>query len=574
MIGIGLLIVILLVLVALAPTLIGTPPVRSMIVGRVNNSIPGNIALDDLSLGWMSGMRISGLKVFDEQNALILEVPKFSTDLTLLKAIRGNLELGNTTADINATRVIIDQNGVSNVERAFGLDQPKSDTEKAPKSEEPKSEEPTELPNISGSIAINILGGTIEMPGTLPQAVHLQPGSIKADIKNINEPITKSGELGYRLGDAAPGTITWNGDLDIADNNILDLAKLSGTEDLNVANVNLAPITAFLPKEQKVQLEGIARAALQLRGSGDDASLNGSIDLADLVVGGAPLNGDTYKTKSLSVPIRVSRVASSSGGSKVRIESLGAKSDDFSLDISGEVPETAMQNLAALKPPGDTGEIAVKLQVPGLANLVNQLPNTFKLAEGVKISEGVLNTTAQIALKPESAAIAYDFAVSGNGTRDGKPVTLAPITLNLNGNVIPLGAEKVPQVSDVTLALKSNFANADGSAKSIEAINLNLGFDLAAMQKELGQFIEFTDLELNGTGKLALATKGDVTQMAQPIATTLDLNLQKLTVRRPNIPGGAQDALANEDIRAQVVAAITLPEAGGYQADAQALSVT
>src|SRR5215213_8095149 len=59
------LLLLLALLVVLAPTIAGTAPVRSVILGQVNQRLNGRVDVADWSLGWTSPVSVSGLKVFD-----------------------------------------------------------------------------------------------------------------------------------------------------------------------------------------------------------------------------------------------------------------------------------------------------------------------------------------------------------------------------------------------------------------------------------------------------------------------------------------------------------------------------
>src|SRR5688500_28085 len=67
-------VVLLLLLVLLAPTIVSTAPVRSMIVGIVNDNLNGKLAINDWSIGWTSGVTLEGVKLEDEKGVRVLEV--------------------------------------------------------------------------------------------------------------------------------------------------------------------------------------------------------------------------------------------------------------------------------------------------------------------------------------------------------------------------------------------------------------------------------------------------------------------------------------------------------------------
>src|SRR5678815_4943727 len=74
------LLLLLGLLVALAPTLLSTSPARSFVVGKINQNLNGKVQIDQLSLGWTSPVRVTGVKVFDKSGVQVLELPKLTTE--------------------------------------------------------------------------------------------------------------------------------------------------------------------------------------------------------------------------------------------------------------------------------------------------------------------------------------------------------------------------------------------------------------------------------------------------------------------------------------------------------------
>src|SRR5205085_7071884 len=92
----GLLILLIIALVVCAPYIASTGPVRSIVVGQINNNLAGSVAIEDYSVGWTGGIHATGVQVFDAQKKLVVSVPRLSTQLSLMGAMRGNLDLGDT----------------------------------------------------------------------------------------------------------------------------------------------------------------------------------------------------------------------------------------------------------------------------------------------------------------------------------------------------------------------------------------------------------------------------------------------------------------------------------------------
>ena len=63
----GGLLLVLLALVALLPTIASTAWVRSMVVARANKGLNGRLVIDDWSVSWTGGIKVTGLRIFDAQ---------------------------------------------------------------------------------------------------------------------------------------------------------------------------------------------------------------------------------------------------------------------------------------------------------------------------------------------------------------------------------------------------------------------------------------------------------------------------------------------------------------------------
>src|SRR5262249_54206830 len=109
---------LLILLVLLAPTIISTSPVRSIVVSRINNSLSGQLDIADWSIGWTSGVTIEGVKLDDAQGKRIAEVSSIRLPISLLGAARGNYDLGDVVIDKpNLVNVEVYANGSTNLDQ-------------------------------------------------------------------------------------------------------------------------------------------------------------------------------------------------------------------------------------------------------------------------------------------------------------------------------------------------------------------------------------------------------------------------------------------------------------------------
>src|SRR5205085_6623857 len=113
----GILVLLLLILLALAPTIASTGWARSIVVNKINQNLNGHVQIASWSLGWTGGVKLDGIKVFDDQNRQVLEVAHVSTQLSLLNAARGNYDLGQTVVDSPDFNVIRYPDGTTNLQK-------------------------------------------------------------------------------------------------------------------------------------------------------------------------------------------------------------------------------------------------------------------------------------------------------------------------------------------------------------------------------------------------------------------------------------------------------------------------
>src|SRR5579864_3384937 len=84
---------LLFLLVLIAPTFVSIGIGKSIVLSQVNSRLNGHLQIESWSLGWFSPIRIDGLRIEDSDKRQVLQLPKLTTGLTLLDAIRGKYNL-------------------------------------------------------------------------------------------------------------------------------------------------------------------------------------------------------------------------------------------------------------------------------------------------------------------------------------------------------------------------------------------------------------------------------------------------------------------------------------------------
>jgi hypothetical protein len=174
------LLVIPLILLALAPTLAG-----SFLSGMtINDPISGTAKLGSASLSWFGSQRLENLTLLDPEGQPVGSIDSVSTDLSLWKAATGNLDLGNTVIQGLKLRIVVDDTGQTNLQRATAPSKPQPDkTEPQPD----PSAGPTQLPALRLHAKLVDAHITVITPDQPPVEFRNIQGSI--DLPSITEPI-------------------------------------------------------------------------------------------------------------------------------------------------------------------------------------------------------------------------------------------------------------------------------------------------------------------------------------------------------------------------------------------------
>jgi len=551
------LVVLIVLLVLLAPTLISMGMVREMVVSQINSSaLNGKLQIKDWSFGWTSGVHIEGVQLDDPDNVHLLSVAEISTPVSFLKAATGNIDLGDVTikgVDFNAR---LDSNGELNFNKAIKPGSPKQ-----------PSNTPSKLPNIKGTIHIEDVTGTFQddvdhvMVG-LPQQ---SPLNVTVAIKDINQPIADSVDLGLQLDERNLIKIKVDGTVAAIQNNLVDTNKLTANQTIELSEGDLAAVSQALHAmhlnlDVSGRMNGKITATVN---SLNNISADVGIDVADLSAGGKQLSGDTVAFQSCHVGVKAA--VTSTGGNNAQISfdmpiviqpKGGAKADEIT--VHADLPQDSLMGTANVfkaiaarlaKNPGETSETA---SIPGagdinisanfnVANLVSQLPGSLHLEKGTSLTSGVLTHETTITLGGGKAVIASethlkDFA----GTSNGQPVRVNDI--DATAGLTAVGGDH-PDLRDLNVGLNSAFAQVKGGGATLGKLNIQGTSDLSNVQKQVGQVVDLDALmqapagshvSLSGTLAFDVHTDGDLTADESEIGVGADFSATGVNI---NIPG-------------------------------------
>lgn len=250
--------VLLLALIAAAPSLLSSPPLRNAALGWYNDSIAGEVSVEDVSLSWLGGQSASTVVVRDAKGEPALRLTRLTTDLTLLDALRGRFSLGRTAVTGLDVDLKFAADGTSNLAAALGG---------APAATEAGGAAPAREAG-SGGLVIPVTGNmtledsrvTIAAPDIDPIALEDLSGDI--NMTGLDAPV----ELRF-TGQSRQGDLVGRIDVDGRIDDLFRDGRLD-TENATAAvnaSVDDLPVDAL---DQLLGLQGVLSAAL-----GDRTSL-------------------------------------------------------------------------------------------------------------------------------------------------------------------------------------------------------------------------------------------------------------------------------------------------------------
>ncbi|HEX4794142.1 MAG TPA: hypothetical protein VH370_10135 [Humisphaera sp.] len=541
------LVIVLLLLALLIPTIASTGWVRSIVVGKVNDQLNGKLQIADWSIGWTGGIKADGIKIFDDQNRQILEIPHVSTQLSLLNAIRGKYAIGDTVIQGLDFYLLRDGDSINFQKLAKS---PTSSTSKSSKSESEKSSS-GKLPEVSGQIRLVNCRGTIENITKDPKTGKQQHDMVKltaidgeVKIPDINSPITNNLKIVEENGASVPGSISLNGQvIAVKNNEMLKPEQMDVAQTLTLENIDLKGFAFAVPDTVLAgNTNGSINATLK---PGEGASLSGSIQLKAFRYGGPALSGDTYSADTLTLAIPQKTGATlktvgdtvqlqhlSTGGAAepitiTVINSVNGAPSTSTIKLLADASPAALQNLADNKAPGAPGTVRADLDLD-VVPLAQMLPHVLHTLEGVKLDKGRIANTLEVRLSAAQADISQTLSISAITGEDSthKKIAIDPINLALKANDRGGLAGKIPDLHDITLNLstgsdpKTAWASANVTAATLSSLKGAIHADIQRAQAQLGQLIDTGALKLGGVMDVALDSQGDLLADAKPGQTS------------------------------------------------------
>lgn len=401
------LVLLIALLVALAPTLVSTGPGTAALVSIINSRGGGELQIDALSLRWGKGQRITGLAYTDTGKGSELTIREVDAkDLSLFDLIRGGRKLGDVT--------------LADFELVY--DAP-SDRERD-KRDEPAARDQADAPfrlppDFSGTVTVNNARVEYRTPGQDPAVLTLPTGSVQMpDLRDIAFDFNATLQQGLRRG-----TVRLTGSvLNLFDpDGLAQPLKASYDLDSEVAGLSTGVLDSLVSGLGVGVEPGLVTAVL---GEGEleaSAIATGTIDklLAELHIQTPNLDVDLYQVRDGDTLI-----ASPQSSARLRLttQAFGKLFPDSPLTMAKDEMLT-MRSLKMRLPTADGGidldASSMFVQLGADSNLLLKDPSGEVIGiDGLRVRGGTDSIARQLAFEV-SATLA---AKAGDGRFTREPV--------------------------------------------------------------------------------------------------------------------------------------------------------
>ncbi len=484
-------IVVLMVLAGLvwfAPAIAAKGPWRNALLGWALSDLHGTATVGACSLGWLSPVEASALEIRDADGQPLLSAPRLASDKTLLGLLLNTSDLGGFRCDAPRLNLVVRDDG-SNLEDALA-----------------EWLKPRDEPSRAPALRLDISDGQIALVDQMADAKwQIEQVNCSLALPGAsNGPLDVSAAASFpqrdargRLAVKLQHNATGKGPrAERADPNS-DLG--AGDFQLDAENVPLALCQALVRRVlPETELAGASDAHLTGKWGRDEAgapqaTLDGQISTANLLLSGPWLNDDRVKLARLDLPLTIARQ-----GDQLRVDRCELTCDAATLSCSGtidkidrliESPGLSACTSAAARAVGEiTGQV-------DLAKLAAILPGTLRIRDGTRIESGQINL--QLANRPNGEHWAATGRIETTrlvANDRGRQITWEhPLSIVVDAHDGPEG----PVVQQ--LRGQSDFLQFTG-AGTLDRFELTASYDLSRLAEELGRFVDLGELRLAGGG--------------------------------------------------------------------------
>lgn len=480
------LLLLLIVLVIVLPLIASSGAARGFALKKINASIPGELDIDALSLGYLKGADIKGMRWHDDAGNLIAEAGHVTTDYKLKNLLFDSSK--QITLELDRPEIHLHSVQINAKEDAPTKEKPK---EKA-------SKEATELPPHRAIVRIK--DGIVTIKG---KDVYMEELNFDLDYNGVGSGggAAKSPLLKLSGGFQSPGaaeSLSIDGTADFG-STTLKPEKVNANLFLKTTGWEFGPLLTFLNGLSPVVPTGSLRLVTDTKVNGSLANgfaAQSTTALRNIKLAGGAIGDDAPSFDELGLTVDIKQKENGFDLNRFQFQSPFA-----SANLRGVVDQ--LPNFDEKDPLKLLDTLRANLRGTAdilLPELLNSLPNTLNLQEGLAVNQGRINielsgeagegsqdTSVKVALAEGLAGV-----VQGNVVRLDPPFDLN-LTANRNGSDELFGI----------LNLASSMISGSGTGTMDQAV-ASFDLNLDEVRSKLGQFVDLSQWQLGGTGHIEL----------------------------------------------------------------------
>ena len=494
---------ILLALIFFLPNIVGWSGLHQTAINYAAADFRGKIQVEKFSAGWLQPIELSGVRVVDDQQQLLLEADSIRTSKKLFKLL-GVSDYGQVTVDRPVVQIQMRPGG-SNLEDALA-------NYLTPTEEQPDEDDSTELPKLQ----LNINEGNVVLAG-VDQSRVWQIDSLNGRVQTGSSSAPVIAEIAARV---TPQIFDSQGQWVPQQSGAMTMVSQvdAGASQLEFGSVDVAietkqlPLSFFGPLLERVvgeaHVEGAMTGSLQGNYSGADHSVAVHVE-------GLNCQNTEFACAALMNEDRIAiQNLVSNGDLQITPRLISASEFNLNSDI-GSLRANGHFDVQQISQLGNNGRLLDSpFQMNGeldLGRVIQMLPSTLQLHEDLDVKSGKVifqvnsqneNGTRRLVVNMDTANLAADRA--GQSIVWAKP-------LRLVGTI----AETNQQLTIENVRCESEFLNVEGHG-DLRAAQFVLDGDLQKLTQRVGQFVDLSGTTMQGLLKGSLNWKINGANGGQP----------------------------------------------------------